>query len=478
VKRLKIRVGVAALVILGASSASLWALAQTQPDGRPVGADDAAVAVEPAPGRRVIQLNAEPGRFNEPSMAINPLNPQQLVLSHQRQVTVASSADGGTSWESAQGIAPTDYAISSDSSITYDSKGTAILCLIAFDPIGTYNYLAHNAPRNGIYIRRSLDGGKTWEPGRSTVAEAAANAGIFEDKPYIVADKDPKSPYSGNLYVGWTRNSITNSMMVLSRSTDGGKTWSKATQIGDKTGSPRDDNGIVEGYSGVVTPDGTLHSVWSNVTHLTYTASRDGGLTFSRNRDIVEAGPSHFPVFNSGHANGYPKIDMYSGKSGPPRLYVSWSDTRNGDVDVFVISSPDGGKTWGRTVRVNSDPIHNGKDQLFPWLAVDPVTGDVYVMFYDRRSDPENRKFDVVIARSTDGGATFKNFLFSENSFDSMQTTIGDYTGLVAYDGRVHGIWTDVVGKDELPGSTATSAKRRATVMRVGMADFRTPRSK
>ena len=54
---------------------------------------------------------------------------------------------------------------------------------------------------------------------------------------------------------------------------------------------------------------------------------------------------------------------------------VSWSDYRNGDVDVFCASSADGGRTWSKPVRVNNDPIHDGIDQFFQWMTVDPVTG-------------------------------------------------------------------------------------------------------
>jgi glycosyltransferase involved in cell wall biosynthesis len=36
-------------------------------------------------------------------------------------------------------------------------------------------------------------------------------------------------------------------------------------------------------------------------------------------------------------------------------LYVAWSDSRNGDLDVFVRRSDDQGKSWTGPVRVDSD---------------------------------------------------------------------------------------------------------------------------
>ncbi len=67
--------------------------------------------------------------------------------------------------------------------------------------------------------------------------EHAEAPGIpFEDKPYIVADNQPKSPYFGNLYVGWSQDRIEDALIVLSRSTDGGLTWSTPLRISDQAG--------------------------------------------------------------------------------------------------------------------------------------------------------------------------------------------------------------------------------------------------
>ena len=105
-----------------------------------------------------------------------------------------------------------------------------------------------------------------------------------------------------------------------------------------------------------------------------------------------------FAIDTLDRANGFPQIAV-DPKS--KRLYVTWSDYRNGDLDVLISSSDDGGKHWTPAARVNNDPVHNGAEQFFQWLAVDPVDGSVNVIFYDRRNDPKNRKQIVVLARST-----------------------------------------------------------------------------
>ena len=423
-------------------------------------------ALTPAPGRKVVSLTAQPGTFHTPSIAINPLNPQQLVAGFQSKITAAYSTDGGEHWNTAQGTAPENYRSTGDTSVTYDRQGHAILCFIALDGAGPFKYWGHNPKRNGVLIRRSLDGGKTWESRAIPVIEHAETPGIpFEDKPYIVADTQPKSPYVGNLYVGWSQDRIEDALIVLSRSTDGGLTWSTPVRISDQPGLPRDDNGTVEGFSGAVAPDGALHAVWSDTNHIVYTVSRDGGKTFSSNRSIADTSPSHFVVQSAEESNGYPQIGIAPDST----LYVAWSDYRNGDVDVFCISSKDGGRSWTTAVRVNSDPMHDAADQFFQWLAVDPVSGAVNILFYDRRQDPANKSAEVVVARSTDGGRTFRNYLLSDHAFDPQGGMIGEYTALAAYDGRVYGGWTEITPRE---GTARGPGNRLAAVIRVGMANF------
>jgi hypothetical protein len=91
---------------------------------------------------------------------------------------------------------------------------------------------------------------------------------------------------------------------------------------------------------------------------------------------------------------------------GAGRLYAAWYDGRNGDWDVFLRQSGDGGRSWGPPVRLDDDAIHDGRHQYLPRLAVAPG-GRIDAVFYDRRGNAENRGNDVYYTYSTDGGATF-----------------------------------------------------------------------
>lgn len=277
--------------------------------------------------------------------------------------------------------------------------------------------------------------------------------------------------------MGWTRWRIADSQMVISRSTDDGKTWSAPIEVDAHPGLPRDDNGAAEGFDGAVGPDGTLYAIWSQDDDIFLVVSKDGGKTFSHARPIIHTAPIMFAIDTLERANGFPQIAI-DPKS--KRLYVTWSDYRNGDLDVFLSSSSDRGKHWSAAVRVNNDPVHDGAEQFFQWLAVDPVDGSVNVMFYDRRRDPQNRKQIVVLARSIDAGHSFNNYAWTEEPFEAGGVFFGDYSGLAAYGGRVYGVWTE---KPAPPSPEANEKSGEAkeskpvpkgTVVKVGTADFGT----
>jgi hypothetical protein len=164
-------------------------------------------------------------------------------------------------------------------------------------------------------------------------------------------------------------------------------------------------------------------------------------------------------------------------------LYLVCGDSRQGDRDVYVASSPDGGRTWSEPVRVNDDPVGNGRDQAMETLVVDPSDGSVYVLFYDRRADPANLHATVTLARSGDGGRTWANYAWSDIASDPRAGCLGEYLGLGALDGKVYAAWVE-----NAPGEVQTGTPFEAgpgemtpsepdfpwgpTLIRVGTADF------
>ena len=122
-------------------------------------------------------------------------------------------------------------------------------------------------------------------------------------------------------------------------------------------------------------------------------------------------------------------------------VYVGWSDQRKGtnDTDIFFRRSTDGGETWDEVVRVNNDST--SRHQFFTWMTVDSTSGNIYFVFYDRRKTIDVET-EVYLARSTDGGETFQNYLISESFFiPHSGIFFGDYTGIAAYKGNIKPIW-------------------------------------
>jgi len=442
----------------------------------------AAGPLPPAPQAHVVTITPPGLTGAEPAIAVNPFDPRQVVGAAQRWA--AYSTDGGLTFAAVK-VPGDDGPSFGDVSLAFDDRGQVFLAFLSIHKNGLPGYWGHGPGRNGIFVLRSPDGGRSWDPTPVGIKvwQGDESDVKLEDMPRIWSDTGERSPYRGHLYVAWIEWQLEQSVILYSRSTDGGRTWAPPLRISTKAGLPRDDNGAVVGPIGTVAPDGTQYVVWNEGLNITLAVSRDGGRSFAASRPIVPVAPPYFGgaggIPGLTRAMGFPQVGV------DPRhgtLYVSWSDYRHGDVDVFMARSTDHGRTWSQPLRVNDDPLHDGADQFLQWMAVDPKDGSVNIQFYDRREDPANRRTQVTLARSTDGGRTFRNYAWTTAAFEGDNAFLGDYEWLAAYDGRVYGIWAEVAppGYELAPRPDAATARpatpRAATVVRVGVADFRAPR--
>jgi len=427
------------------------------------------VAAPDAQAQKVVRVS-EPDAIHpaEVAIAINPKNPDNLVgasfqtgrppLPYSASYTYVTM-DGGQTWKT---VLPQDpqNLVQGDDALAFASDGTAYHAHLSFDGIRVQR---PRRAESGIIISASRDGGLTWldpVPAINHINSVTP----FEDKPGIVTDNATTSPYKGNVYLAWTRFDVYGShdpechtQIYFSRSTDGGKTFSMPFRISDTGGDCIDSSNTVEGAVPAVGPKGEVYVVWAGPLGLVMDKSTDGGLTFGKDKVIGPMpGGWDFPMPGLDRANGMPVtgVDLSNGAH-RGTLYVNWIDDRNGDPDVFVASSSDGGETWTAPVRVNDDPLKNGKAQFFTWMAVDPVDGSVNTVFYDRR-DTEGTLTRLTMARSTDGGRTFVNHRIALEPFSCNERVFfGDYTGIAAYDGRVVPMFMHFLDNTKLAVSVA-----------------------
>ncbi|NWF49435.1 MAG: exo-alpha-sialidase [Ignavibacteriaceae bacterium] len=377
----------------------------------------------------------------EVTIAINPVNPQMLAAGANINYFYRSS-DSGNNW--------TEMKLTSSLGVWGDP------CVI-FDSLG-YLYFGHlSDPISGywidrIVVQRSTDGGLTWNDGVGIGYQYPKQ----QDKEWLAVDIT-QSQYRNNLYVAWTEfddygspNSNDSSRILFSRSTDHGLTWAIPVKVSDRSGNCVDSDNTVEGAVPCVGPNGEVYLSWAGPLGLLFDKSLDGGQTFGTDIFISSIpGGWDFDVPGIYRCNGLPitacdiSNSQYRGN-----IYVCWGDQRNGttDTDVFFTRSTDGGNTWLEAKRVNND-ITN-RHQFFPWMTVDPITGRIYVIFYDRRSTTGTLT-DVYVAKSSDGGETFENFKVSQFSFSPNSFVFfGDYTNIAAYNSKIYPIWMRMDGTD------------------------------
>ena len=227
----------------------------------------------------------------EPSVAVNPLNNQNIVAAWQqdrwsnagsRGIVTASSFDGGATWTTITdtktsvctgGVLPNGEAIfrATNKWVTFGPESTAYLLSLA---IPFFNETA-------VLVSTSADGGLTWSD-PAVLTQEANNA--MNDKPTITAD--PNHP--GTAYAVWTHNEFPVDQAVpraeqvtgasrgpewFSRTLDGGRSWEPAREIFD----PGEQNGTL-GHQIVVLPPDRLGGELVDVFEVKYVHSNAHGL--------------------------------------------------------------------------------------------------------------------------------------------------------------------------------------------------------
>lgn len=424
-------------------------------------------AIDVGPNVHVSAARAQLSHL-EVVIAADPNSPGRLLAcSMFRDEGIHSAAyvsfDHGRTW-SAPVYAPELFA--NDPTCVYCVDGTAL-----FTAKTATRYPRKSSAWDAVYMRRSPDGGKTWEP--------AVRSFMCIDRPFTAVDHTD-GPRRGRVYIAYNhrvygehgneRLDDWRNTMRLSTSLDGGKTFPLQydrvllDQSGGKTAMS-----LVG--SVVVLSDGTVvvlhaHAVaggrnpdtgklrfertWMQVFRSTY-----GGETVDPAIRIGDIETS-YNIPNSRTTLGTMAVDATRGQF-RDRLYAVWSDVRSGRSEIMLTVSADKGLTWLPPRVISDDQDGAGergrRDHFMPTVAVNK-DGVVGVMWYDRRDNPDNKGYYARFSASLDGG---KSWLPSRRVSERpnavpdasaerqpFSVTGGDTAGLTADStGVFHALWID-----------------------------------
>lgn len=390
----------------------------------------------------------------EPSLAINPTNPQHLVaawMGYQfgQKIVIKStySTNGGTSWSPPVFQAHiTPGNSSADVSLGFDHLGNVYMCYIDYDNVGF--------TQGQVVVRKSTDGGITWGNAVEVINISDCPNKLCIDRPWMVIDQSGNSPLAP-IYVT-TMNADQPALVsppynpYLSVSIDGGQSFLNPRMI--------DTINYLAGTSitqPMPTPaiDGTgkFYAIYPSyvVSQSIYplqilASSTNLGATI--NHQIVYQG------INVGVSNSLFKRagKLIADQAHPGHLAYCFLSEQNDQSDVFLIESFDGGNSWGSMQKVNQDPIGNNRVQDLIWGDFNEL-GNLVITWRDRRNAPNDgyeQASEIYAATKQYGSVTFGTDYPISSQAAAHDTILegsgNDFMSVVYAGDTCYAVWGDV----------------------------------
>ena len=348
------------------------------------------------------------------------------------------STDGGSTWERVECMSAitnrqNNYLPLDEPSAGYDRNGNAFIAGLYFDEV-------EGGVRGLMAVQKSADGIHWSKP----VVALAHPGQTYPFETRLTVDTSPSSPWVNRLYFSGVVELARGTEVLVSHSADGGATWTQSALDPVQKYPQEDNfTRVAVGKDGTVYAT-WMHCKGKNggdgsglcpTVHFMLSKSVDGGNTWSAPQRIATVKMPHFwllPITKERVYN-YPAIvaDNSDGAHSG-NLYVAMYTWTGAYLRVQVIRSTDGGTTWSQPVPLA--PKSDTHDQFFPTISVSS-TGKVGVSWLDRRNDPNDIDYQAFAAISTDGGQSFGTnwqltTAFSDPKVNGTQNNwMGDYTG-------------------------------------------------
>lgn len=389
---------------------------------------------------------------SENSIFVDPNNNQSLLQSNNSTPDPVSgiygangflSNDAGSSWGgSVQGAGGENSG----------DPATAI-------GLNGWYYVGYIHSSGGQGVSYSTNQGQTWTA--VLAAPAPGGWGTMLDKNHMWIDNSPTSTYSGYLYDAWTNFGGSNDAQIeINRSTDQGLTWSTPVNISSAVNAGSHNQGV-NIHTG---PNGEVYAIWAiydgwptDETAIGMSKSLDGGATWSTATRIINniRGIRTSGTGKSMRVNSFPSLAVDISNSGNRgTMYITWSNigtpgiNTGNDIDIYLAKSTDQGLTWSTPEKVNQDNAGLGSQHYFPWIACDPANGNLSIIYYDDR-DVSSNQCETYVSNSTDGGTSWEDVKVSDVSFTPQSIAgladsyFGDYLAIHANNRWVYPAWTD-----------------------------------
>ncbi len=351
---------------------------------------------------------------------------------------VYATTNGGVTWYGTD-LMPNEPGSTSDPAPTIDKNGTFVFT--SLNTVGTAF----------MYGQYSTNYGVSWSSPYTITSSSS-------DKNFTATDDYPTSPYYGTSYTVWSNFALSAPPIVISKTTNGGVSWSAMTQINTPPSSH-----YSQGCDILVGPGGVVYVTWAapnqsspyTEDYFGFAKSTNGGASWTVTENAFDGNGIRSSSYNGWgvRVNSFPRIGV--DRSGGPYngyIYIVTSQFNlapaGSDADVVLHRSSDGGATWSAGIRVNQDAMNNGKVQFFPAIRVDE-NGGVNVVYYDNRNYPSvGDSCETYMSRSIDGGTTWTDIKVSDHRWKVVGeggsgNYMGDYIGITSGNNKIWPFWFD-----------------------------------